>query len=420
MKYSRLDDVKTFYSLLERLSAKTPSRQMGPASAQDGWPDRGVYFFFETGETRGDGTPRVVRIGTHGLIEGSSSTLWKRLSQHRGTLTPKDGNHRGSIFRELVGAALFAKDNKTVGTWGNRKVPAVEVGASERPQEEAVSDHIGAMRVAWLDIPDNPGPGSLRGFIERNVIALLSNYDRAPIDPPSPRWLGLNSDRDRVRKSGLWNNNHVTETHDPAFLKVLEALIEERPVSPKSPSAMTGVPPILVMQCAKSKRDGGRFQAQDGTALAFVADPELTPPIPGIRPVHPDSEDEDGFAWRRRVLDYNRAHAATGANPYGLHTAADLYMNPAYGAVAGAMPADRFYILSACWGLVRSDFLLPNYDVSFSRSQGVPPHAIRAGGKHWRAPIRWSGLIVSASWASGPSGQCFPARAGGSPERYAA
>ena len=38
----------------------------------------------------------------------------------------------------------------------------------------------------------------------------------------------------------------------------------------------------------------------------------------------------------------------------------------------------------------------------------------------WRAPIRWSGLIVSASWASGPSGQCFPARAGGSPERYAA
>ena len=29
----------------------------------------------------------------------------------------------------------------------------------------------------------------------------------------------------------------------------------------------------------------------------------------------------------------------------------------------------------------------------------------------WCAPIGWSGLIVSASWASGPLGRCFPAQA---------
>lgn len=40
--------------------------------------------------------------------------------------------------------------------------------------------------------------------------------------------------------------------------------------------------------------------------------------------------------------------------------------------------------------------------------------------KKWRAPIGWSGLIVSASWASGPSARWFPAQADGSPMRCAA
>ena len=40
--------------------------------------------------------------------------------------------------------------------------------------------------------------------------------------------------------------------------------------------------------------------------------------------------------------------------------------------------------------------------------------------KGWRAPIGWSGLIVSASWASGPSGRCFGAQAGDTPRHCAA
>ena len=46
--------------------------------------------------------PRVVRIGTHGLKNGSRSTLWGRLSQHRGSSRSGLGNHRGSSFRLLV------------------------------------------------------------------------------------------------------------------------------------------------------------------------------------------------------------------------------------------------------------------------------------------------------------------------------
>jgi hypothetical protein len=90
-----------------------------------------------------------------------------------------------------------------------------------------VSGVIGAMPFLWLGIDDEAGPASLRGFIERNSIALLSNYKKEPIDAPSSDWLGRHCDRERVRSSGLWNSNHVDETYDPAFLGALERLIDE-------------------------------------------------------------------------------------------------------------------------------------------------------------------------------------------------
>jgi hypothetical protein len=35
------------------------------------------------------------------------------------------------------------------------------------------------MQLLWLEIDDEPSPASLRGFIERNAIALLSTYAEA-------------------------------------------------------------------------------------------------------------------------------------------------------------------------------------------------------------------------------------------------
>ena len=83
------------------------------------------------------------------------------------------------------------------------------------------------MPFLWLNIDDSPGPKSLRGIMERNAIALLSNYQRMPLDPPTPGWLGHSSDRELVCGSGLWNQKHVEETHDPAFLDVFEMLIAQ-------------------------------------------------------------------------------------------------------------------------------------------------------------------------------------------------
>ena len=124
-----------------------------------------------------------------------------------------------------------------VPSWGQqsaRSVAATSLGLSlqtvaedEARVETEASRIVRAMPLLWLRIEDVPGPENLRGRIERNSIALLSNRGRPPIDPPSAAWLGHQSGRPRVRESGLWNNNHVDEDYDPAFLDTLEQLTDD-------------------------------------------------------------------------------------------------------------------------------------------------------------------------------------------------
>jgi hypothetical protein len=71
------------------------------------------------------------------------------------------------------------------------------------------------------------GPASLRGYVEKNAIALLSNYKKPPLDPPSKAWLGHHCDRERVRGAGLWNSDYIDKSYDPAFLDQLDALVSK-------------------------------------------------------------------------------------------------------------------------------------------------------------------------------------------------
>lgn len=100
------------------------------------------------------------------------------------------------------------------------------VKEDEADLERRVSRHIGAMPLLWLAIDDPPGPESQRDFIERNAIALLSHAAAPAADPPSGRWLRTFSDHEPVRRSGLWNNHHVEESYDPAFLDAMERLVD--------------------------------------------------------------------------------------------------------------------------------------------------------------------------------------------------
>src|SRR5579872_6511727 len=104
----RIDDLNRFYTILDDLRQRVGGwRLLRDCSAHLGWPERGVYFFFEDGECREDGsTPRVTRVGTHAITSTSKTTLWSRLHTHRGQMDG-GGNHRGSIFRKRVGEALL-------------------------------------------------------------------------------------------------------------------------------------------------------------------------------------------------------------------------------------------------------------------------------------------------------------------------
>ena len=231
LKMSRVEDTMTFYTLLQELEPSIGGkRTLADCHGRMDWPKRGVYFFFEPGENRsgsGNGS-RVVRVGTHAIKGKADTTLWSRLRQHKGTLRPPGGNHRGSVFRKLVGEAMIRRDGLTEGsdTWGRGNTAPRGVSEAERPMEMKVSRYIGAMPFLFVPILDAPGPDSKRGYIERNAIALLSGYNTAVADTPSPQWLGFHSSRERVRRSGLWNNDHVNEDYSPEFLNVLAGLID--------------------------------------------------------------------------------------------------------------------------------------------------------------------------------------------------
>ncbi|MEO8096329.1 MAG: hypothetical protein ABI811_01405 [Acidobacteriota bacterium] len=228
MSDQRREHLTRFYSLLDQLEKNIGgAKTLAQCSGRMDWPTRGVYFFREAGESRADSGrgPRIIRVGTHALKPGSGTKLWTRLSQHRGQLGTGGGNHRGSIFRLIVGTALIGRDAHKYPTWGEGNTAKAAVRAGELALECEVSQVIRNMPFLWLAIADEGGPQSLRGFIERNSIALLSNSNKLPLDPSSPAWLGQHCDRKRVRNSGLWNSKHVDDRYDPLFLDELERLI---------------------------------------------------------------------------------------------------------------------------------------------------------------------------------------------------
>ena len=71
----RLADTIRFYDILERIERRVGGAHvLANCNGRMNWPERGVYFFYEYGETRsGSGCGlRVVRVGTHAVSAGST------------------------------------------------------------------------------------------------------------------------------------------------------------------------------------------------------------------------------------------------------------------------------------------------------------------------------------------------------------
>lgn len=231
---SRKDNLDRFYQLLHRLENEVGGKQLlKDCDGYMDWPDRGIYFFFAGDEQRSDKEHlRLTRVGTHAVSEESGTTLWNRLRTHRGALSGTyegGGNHRGSVFRERVGEALIERHGlqDEYPEWGHGSSAGRERRLSELELEKQVSEYIRELPFLWVSVDDEPGPESDRAYLERNTIALVSNYDKPPIDPRAEEWLGKDSPSEAIRNSGLWSVNHVEESYDPSFLDRFEEAIQD-------------------------------------------------------------------------------------------------------------------------------------------------------------------------------------------------
>ena len=131
MSERRLQDLIRFYSILNELEETIGARALADCRGRMKWPARGVYFFREA---------------------GGSTTLWGRLSTHRGQVRSGGGNHRGSIFRLIVGTALIGRDGHEFPTWGEGGSAAKDIKAGEIELERAVSEVVRAMPFIWLSM----------------------------------------------------------------------------------------------------------------------------------------------------------------------------------------------------------------------------------------------------------------------------
>ncbi|WP_312622172.1 hypothetical protein [Haloarcula sp. 1CSR25-25] len=231
------EPVSELYQVLGRLRDKID----GPYRLADldgtfDWPERGIYWFFSPESSLSSGSVadnRLTRIGTVGVSEGSSNTLWNRLRQHRGNKRGKysgGGNHRGSILRLHVGAALIEKHDwyDEYPHWGepNPDAPTTEVREQEHELEQKVTEYIEALPFLYVNVSGEPGPESDRATIEASTIAMVSHYRRTA-NPADLDWLGYHSPKPEIYRSGLWNIQHISELFDPSVISLLDEYVDE-------------------------------------------------------------------------------------------------------------------------------------------------------------------------------------------------
>jgi len=158
-------------------------------------PRNGIYCFYEDSEVCSHtGRPRIVRVGIH----GERATLRKRLKQHY------ELNREGSVFRKHLGTALLKKKGHTdeeITEW--RKGRRSQRWSDFKDTEDEIKQLLQSkffFRVISVDSVDE------REVLEEKLIASLA---ACPQCEPSEDWLGRFAWNEKVRRSGLWNSDHV-------------------------------------------------------------------------------------------------------------------------------------------------------------------------------------------------------------------
>ena len=168
-------------------------------------PQNGIYMLFQTGE-KAHVSDRIVRIGTH-TGEGQ---LRSRLKEH--FLVP---NKDRSIFRKNIGRAILNKSNdpffavweRDMTTKVARKAPFTNgETVYQAGLEEKVSDFIRSN--FWFVVQSvETKEARLRRETE-----LISSVSLCSACGASEGWLGSFSPKEKIRRSGLWQEMGVFKT----------------------------------------------------------------------------------------------------------------------------------------------------------------------------------------------------------------
>ena len=164
-------------------------------------PENGIYVQFENGEKAHSGD-RIVRIGTH----DGQGNLRQRLNEH----FEESGR---SVFRRKVGSALINKEIREGSLywskedledwstdWTEREEKFEKRNRSDRLEESEriVSEYIREnISFICIKVEDK----EKRKHFEKRLISTVSNCKECN---QSKDWLGKYCNKDRVVKSGLW------------------------------------------------------------------------------------------------------------------------------------------------------------------------------------------------------------------------
>jgi hypothetical protein len=181
-----------------------------PISKRD-LPDNGLYLFYEEGErfhADDQARDRIARVGTH----REQDRLPDRISIHF------HGDKNSSVFRRHLGGAIIRRENPSdprLQQWLEQDTPTfadIEEKVSRELQEH--------FRFRCVKVEDR----NERIELEERLIATLA---KCSTYHPSHNWLGLFAISEKIRESGMWNEQHVDSERciRPGDLSRLEELV---------------------------------------------------------------------------------------------------------------------------------------------------------------------------------------------------
>lgn len=164
-------------------------------------PSNGIYILFEKGESY-KAFDRAVRVGSH----DGSNQLFPRLTQHF-----ENKNKNRSIFRKNIGRCLLNKaasdylriwDLDTTSRKNKELYESIVDKEFELRLEDEISEYIQS-DFSFCVIEETDKESRL--YWESKIASTLA----ASSSKPSSSWLGNFSPKEKIRSSGLWQENKL-------------------------------------------------------------------------------------------------------------------------------------------------------------------------------------------------------------------